>query len=93
MGEGRTYSADDIIVVGEVGFAALAAVDAAAVEVRVVSEAHDGGVGVGVVWLPGESGTGFWLVVHREERGCFPLIWPSRKVRKRSDVLPLPGGF
>ena len=36
------YSADDVVVVGEVGFAAFAAVDAVAVEVGVVGEAHGG---------------------------------------------------
>jgi hypothetical protein len=36
----RTYAADDLVVVGQVGFAVFAAVDAFAVQVDVVGEAH-----------------------------------------------------
>ena len=34
------YSADDVIAVGKVGFACLAAVDLGTVEIRVVDETH-----------------------------------------------------
>ena len=37
---GGTYSAHDVIVVGEMGLAVLASEDAVAVEVDVVGEAH-----------------------------------------------------
>lgn len=36
----ETYTADDLIMVGEMGLAVLAAVDALGVEVDVVGEAH-----------------------------------------------------
>ena len=40
--QGNAYPADDLIVVGEVGLAVLAAVDALGVEVDVVGQAHLG---------------------------------------------------
>ena len=56
----RAYAADDLVVVGEVGFAVFAAVDAFGVEVDVVGEAHGwgcfggrGGLGVSSVGLIG----------------------------------------
>jgi hypothetical protein len=44
-------STNDVFMVGEVGFAAFAAVDAVAVEVGVVGETHDCGCGVGGGWI------------------------------------------
>lgn len=35
-----TYPADNVLVVGEVGFAVLAAVDLVTVQVRIVRQAH-----------------------------------------------------
>lgn len=46
----HAYPADDVIVIGEVGFALLAAKDFAAVEVDVVGESHRGILMVGC-WL------------------------------------------
>jgi len=43
--EASTYSTDDLVMVGEVRFAVLAAVDALGVEVDVVGEAHLVGTG------------------------------------------------
>ena len=40
---GVTHTADDLVMVGQVGLADLAAVDALGVQVDVVGEAHPGG--------------------------------------------------
>lgn len=51
-GWGETYPAYDLVVVGEVRLAVLAAVDALGVQVDVVGEAHGCGVGLdGPAWL------------------------------------------
>ena len=42
--EGGTYTADDVVVVREVGFAVLAAVDLVTVQIRVICETHAGGL-------------------------------------------------
>lgn len=43
-GAGRTYAADEVLVLGEMGFAVLAAVDLVAGEVVVVYQAHGCGL-------------------------------------------------
>ena len=77
----QTYPADDVIVVSEMGFAALAAVDAVAVEVGVVAEAHGGWwLVVGIVWRGRDQ---VLAGVRREQRCCFLLPGLFREVRKR----------